>query len=43
MEKKQYETPSIEVIELEKQLQLLSTSPGKQSAPPQFMDDGEFN
>ena len=41
MEKKQYETPSIEVVELEKQLQLLSSSDPK--ASPQFMDDGEFN
>ncbi len=42
MEKKQYETPSIEVVELEKQLQLLSSSKTTEAAP-EFMDDGEFN
>ncbi len=40
MEKKQYETPSIEVFELEKQPAILNSS---QEASPQFMDDGEFN
>jgi len=42
MEKKQYETPSIEVIELEKQPAILNSTPGPKAAP-EWMDDGEFN
>lgn len=40
MEKKNYETPEIEVIELVKQPVLLA---GTTQGAPQWMDDGEFN
>jgi hypothetical protein len=40
MEKKTYETPEIEVIELDEQPKLLSAS---QRSAPMYFDDGEFN
>lgn len=39
MEKKVYETPEIEVFELDKQPNLLDTS----NAGPKYYDEGEFN
>ena len=41
MEKKVYETPEIEVFELDKQPNLLDASNG--NAGPKYYDEGEFN
>ena len=41
MEKKIYETPEIEVIELNEQPRLLNAS--GQNAAPSYYDEGEFN